>query len=199
MKAKQQELVRDLTKLLGKYSTRDWEPIVRLLRAGKSKIPKLTAAIEDISNTSKKHRSKSSSQRKSKSSSQGKKAPAKQGSVKRKKASKGTTKREPRSQKASKKASSEHHAADEHLEAWTKAMLAGSSTSELQELYFRSVGSKRVPVGRDAVIRALLEILRSGSVEQRRLFIKLLQRRSSDATEDYRRWTATISRIKTSR
>jgi hypothetical protein len=192
LKAKQQKLVRDLAKLLAKYSTRDWEPIVRLLRAGKSKIPQLTAAIEDLGKTNRKRRSEVTSQ--------GKKAPAKKSSVKRKKkALKGTAKRKPRSLKSSKKADSESHAADQHLEAWTKAMLAGSPTSELQELYFKAVGSKRVPIGRDAVIRALVDFLKRGSIEQRRLFINLLQRRSYDATEDYRRWTAMISRLRTSR
>lgn len=192
MKAKQQELVRDLAKLLAKYSTRDREPIVRLLRAGKSKIPELTAAIEDIGNTKRKGRSKTASQ--------GKRAPAKQSKVKRhKKALKSVAKRKLRSPKASKKASFERQAADEHIEAWTKTMLAGSSTSELQELYFKAVGSKRVPIGRDAVIRALMDFLRRGSVEQRALFVNLLQRRSYDATEDYRRWTAMISGLRTNR
>jgi hypothetical protein len=178
---------------LAKYSTQDWEPIVRFLRAGKSKIPEITAAIEGIGSTTRKQRSRAASQAKEK-------APAKPSKAKpKRKPLKGAAaKQKPRASKASKKTTTQH-VADEHLEAWTRVTLADRSTSELQELYFKAVGSKRIPVGRDAVIRALMEFLRRSSVEQRALLVNLLQRRSYDETEDYRRWTAMISRVKTNR
>lgn len=196
MRAKQRELLRDLAKLLAKYSTRDWEPIVRFLRVGKSKIPEMTAAIESLDRAKKKGRSKVAL----KTTSKRKATRTKQSKVTLgKKVAKDVVKRKLGSTKVTKKVGSEHQAADQHLEAWTRTMLAGSPTSELQELYFKAVGSKHVPVGRDAVIRALMDFLRTASVEQRTLLVNLLQRRSYDATDDYRRWTAMISSLKTTR
>jgi hypothetical protein len=189
LRAKQKQLVKDLAKLLGKYSVRDWEPIVRLLRAGKSKIPELIEAIEELGR-SKTTKSKKIVLRK-KASLGSTKAKA------NKKTAKSARKRKARTARRVDAPTQEYQSADEHLEAWTKAMLVSSSLSELQELYFRAVGSKRLPPRRNAVIRALTNVLRHGTPAQRALLMNLLQRRSYDPTENYRRWTAMISRLKT--
>lgn len=198
MRAKQQELIRDLAKLLAKYSARDWEPIVRLLRAGKSKIPELTAAIENLGAAKKKKRARIKTAEKKPRSAPKAKARKTTSKVVRKRKGE-PVKKSIKDNKLEEVAIADSQPADGHLEAWARATLAGSSLSQLHELYFKVVGSKQLPPGRDAVIRTLIDFLQRSSPAQRNIFMNLVQRRSFDETENYRRWAETISRFKHTR
>lgn len=202
MRAKQLELLRDLAKLLSKYSARDWEPIVRVLRAGKSKIPELVATLEAASAPKQKARSKTAVKKKVTAKVSIKVAKATKA---KKNAKKPAQKRSAKIAKPSRELSIRSstaplpESADQHLEAWVKGTLASSTLSELHELYLRATGSKHLPPTRDAVIRTLIELLKRGSPVQKNMFLNLLQRPAYDETESYRRWTEMISRLKHTR
>jgi hypothetical protein len=185
LRSRQKELIKDLAKLVAKYSARDWEPIVRLLRAGKAKIPELTAAIESLGKSKSKKPSKESA-KKTKSSSKTPHLRAKKSSSKKKISHQPGLIEGRVSEKT----------ADEHLDSWIRDMLNDSSPSELRELYSRTIGRKQAPKSREAVTRELTEFLRRSSVDQRASFVNLLQRQPYDPTEDYRRWTQMISGAK---
>jgi len=196
--------------LFSKYSTQDWEPIARLLRAGTSKIPDLTEAIEKAASTTRvKKKTAAPSKKLVVAKLKAAKGKTKSQRGKSKKTQKGKPKTLPKRRAKLTKSRREpprnsmiethYRPIDPHIEAWVRAVLAGSSLSELHEIYIKATGSKHLPVGRDALTRALVDFFQRGSPERQSLFMNLLQRRPYDETEEYRRWAEMISRFKSNR
>jgi hypothetical protein len=180
LRAKQAELLRDLSKVLTKYSARDWEPLVRLLSGSKSKFEAVVALLDDLDhqppsakdvikkNQERSHRPKVGKTKKQKGPSKATKPELAKG----------------RSGKASRPPATE---------LLPDRILGRVSTGQLRSLYRGVFRSKQVPEARATMIAELSKYLRKQPEESRAAILISLSRRSDDAVENYRRWARIIS------
>jgi hypothetical protein len=179
LRPKQAELLRDLSKVLTKYSTRDWEPIVRLLSGSKSNFEAVVALIDGLGRPptrSKKGETKTREIRKSKALSP-KKSLAK---GKKKAATKSLTRRG-------------RKGAEPKTGFLPHRILGRISTGQLRSLYGQVFNSKQTPPARSGMIAELSEYLERQPDDARAAILISLSSRSDDAIENYRRWARIIS------
>jgi len=185
LKSKEKTLIRDLARLFTNYSVRDWEPIVRLLKAGESKINEITTAIEQSekpkARTRKKHFEKKRLVAHRRSS-----AKTDQRVVKPKE-----TKQAPKAQAKDKNRKSSRAAKRKRAIIMD---LEASPTNELRNLYATATGTKPTLPSRDAIVHQLSDYLLEIPRASRSALLRSLRGINEDPTENYRRWTRLISR-----
>ena len=175
MKSRQAALMKDLARLLTKYSARDWQPFVRLFTSDP------TLLLEAMS---------------------GGKAKTSKTSIKQSRTTKRRSSPKKPTQKNSKlkpkaKGSSTSPKTVEPLQAdaFYRRVLARASIGDLQTLYLRAYNNKQIPKGRTELTASLDKYLRKlPESDRERVLVQLSNALDDDPTETYRRWIDIISK-----
>jgi len=183
LKSRQSALVKDLARLLTKYSARDWQPLVRLLTSD----PKLLfeAISSKASNSPKLQKVR---KKVTDNSSAKRRATVKTKKALAKKSSKAGVTKSIRHDRSSLKAQSDAE------ELAYRRVLARASVSDLQALYLRAYNNKQIPKSRTELTAALDKYLKNLSQHERTQLLMSSSHTESDPTETYRRWVDIISK-----
>ena len=184
MKSKEKTLIRDLARLFTNYSVRDWKPIVRLLKAGESKIDEITTAIEQSEKLTAGTKKRSSEKTRSVARKHNSSKPGK-GITKHKTAKQARRAQAKDKPRKSSTAAKRKRALITDLEA--------SPTNELRNLYAMATGAKSALPSRDVIVRQLSDYLLEIPRADRLALLRSLREIKEDPTENYRRWTRLIS------
>ena len=184
MKSKERTLIRDLARLFTNYSVRDWRPIVRLFKAGESKIYEIAAAIEQSERPKKRVR-KGDLGKKQSITRRRKLARTSKRVAKHKTTKQGYKPQAKDKRRKSSIANKRKRVLVSDLEA--------SPTNELRNLYATATGTKSALPSREAIIRQLSDYLLEIPRADRSALLRSLRGINEDPTENYRRWTRLIS------
>jgi hypothetical protein len=186
LRSRQTALVKDLTRLLTKYSARDWAPILHLLTSNPSLLVGVASARSSETKASLENRSGAKERR----AASAKKATKSQPTRKRVKAASA------KSQKSKAvKAKLKTRAGQD--DSQYRNLLSKASISQLQTLFLQIYRDKRIPKSRSEITATLDHHLRKLPQDERAALMQSLSPAPIDSTENFQRWADIISKGKT--